>query len=292
MADNENKDIDALSGVETTGHTWDGIQELNNPLPRWWLWTFYATIAFSVVYMIIYPAWPGITEASKGLLGWSSRAAFQQEMDAASQMQADRLTQIASLDMAGILANDDLRTFAVAGGQSAYKIYCVQCHGAGAAGGPGYPNLNDDAWIWGGTVEDIQMTLAHGIRYESDDNTRFSMMPAFGQDGILAREEISDVAWYVRQLSDQEADAEAAARGMTIYTENCEACHGASGEGIRELGGPRLNDAIWLYGGSHAEIVQQVIAPKHGVMPGWQERLGETVVKQLTAYVHSLGGGE
>ena len=284
--------IDEVTGMETTGHSWDGIGELNTPLPRWWLWTFYATIVFSIGYMIAYPALPLINTATTGLLGWSSRGQLEESIEAANASKADRISAIESAEVSEILADSELRTFAIAGGSAAYKVNCVQCHGSGALGSPGYPNLNDDAWIWGGSGDEIYQTILHGIRFDADDDTRFGEMPAFGADDILTREEISDVAWYVRQLSDQEHDQEAAARGEELYADNCAACHGEEGEGIRETGGPTLSDAIWLYGGSHEEIAAQIHRPSHGMMPGWKDRLSDVTIKQLAVYVHSLGGGE
>lgn len=288
----EKNEVDKLSGIETTGHEWDGIKELNNPLPRWWLWTFYATIIFSIGYTIAYPAWPGITSSTKGLLGWSSRADVANEIAAVEAGRAELATKLVETELAAVAGDAELLQFAEAGGSSAYKVYCSQCHGSGAAGGDIYPNLVDDDWIWGGTIDDIHLTLLHGIRHPGDDDTRFNEMPRYGADEILEREQIIDVAWYVRQISNQEFDADAAARGETVYIENCAACHGDVGEGIRDLGGPRLNDAIWLYGGTHAEIVAQISDPKQGVMPAWANRLPEVTIRQLALYVHSLGGGE
>ncbi|MEF2546004.1 cytochrome-c oxidase, cbb3-type subunit III [Aurantimonas sp. E1-2-R+4] len=290
MADE--REIDPVTGVETTGHSWDGIKELNNPMPRWWLWTFYATIAFSLVYVVLYPALPLINSATKGVLGWSSRADLRADIASAQARNVDRIEAIKASSVTDIAADENLRQFAISAGNAAFKVNCVQCHGSGAAGSAGYPNLNDDAWIWGGGVEDIYTTILHGVRYGDDDETRISEMPAFGRDEILDREQIAAVAAYVRKLSGQEADAAAAASGATVYADNCAACHGEAGEGVRELGAPRLADALWLYGGSQSEIMAQVGTPQHGVMPGWGGRLGEVTAKQLAVYVHSLGGGE
>ena len=285
-------EIDELSGVETTGHSWDGIKELNNPLPRWWLWTFYATIVWAIGYVIVYPAIPLATTATQGLFGWSSRADLAKAMTAAETARAERASLLQTSDVNAILANEELRQIAEAGGRAAIKVNCEQCHGSGAQRFPGYPNLNDDDWIWGGTADDIYATLTHGIRHAADDNTRLSEMPAFGRDGILEPAQIQDVAWFVRKLSGQQADEEAAMRGEPLYADNCASCHGEQGEGVRELGGPRLSDGIWLYGGEHAQIAAQISAPRMGVMPAWGDRLGDTTVKQLTVYVHGLGGGE
>ncbi|EAS50949.1 cytochrome-c oxidase fixP [Aurantimonas manganoxydans SI85-9A1] len=288
----DHKDIDDVSGIETTGHSWDGIKELNNPLPRWWLWTFYACIAYAAVYTVLYPAWPLVNSATTGLLGWSSRADLRTEMSALEMANADRIAAIRTSDVAAIAADPELRPFAIAAGEAAYKVNCVQCHGSGAAGGPGYPNLNDDAWIWGGSLEEIAVTLQHGIRYAPDPDTRVADMPAFGRDGILDRDQIGDVAQYVLSLTGRDDEPEAATRGADIYAQNCVFCHGETGEGMKEVGAPALNDAIWLYGRDATAIATQVSRPRHGVMPAWGERLGDTAIKELAVYVHSLGGGE
>lgn len=286
----DKKEVDQISGVETTGHEWDGIKELNNPLPRWWLWTWYACIAWALVYVILFPAIPLIKGATPGLLGYSSRGELAKEVAAATEAKSGFVTKIESMDVAQILDDADLTRFAVQGGKSAYKVYCSQCHGAGAEGASGFPNLNDDDWLWGGTVDAIYTTIAHGVRYEADDDTRSSEMPAFGD--ILETAEIRATADFVASLSGLEHDGAHVAEGKVIYEENCAACHGDSGEGIRDLGAPKLNDALWLYGGTVEEIATQISLPKHGMMPAWQARLGDATVKQLAVYVHSLGGGE
>lgn len=288
----DHKEIDDISGVETTQHEWDGIKELNNPLPRSWLWGLYGTILFSIGYTIVYPAWPGITTNTKGIWNWSSRGELATELSQVEESRQVLGDQLVSVELEDVSQNTDLLQFAVNGGQSAFKVYCSQCHGSGANGGTIYPSLIDDDWIWGGTLEDIYITLQHGIRYEQDDDTRLSEMPRYGADELLERNEILDVAWYVRQMSGQEFDAEAAARGQTVFADNCAACHGEKGEGIRELGAPNLSDAIWFYGNTHEQIVAQISDPKQGVMPGWTGRLSEVTIRQLTHYVHSLGGGE
>lgn len=286
----DKKEIDDISGVETTGHEWDGIKELNNPLPRWWLWTFYGTIAWAVVYMILFPAIPLLNGATPGVLGYSSRGELAKEVSAANELKAESVTKIEAMEVADILGDADLTRFAVQGGKSAYKVYCSQCHGAGAEGAAGFPNLNDDDWLWGGTIDDIYLTIAHGVRYEADDETRLSEMPAFGD--ILETADIRATANFVASLSGIEHEEASLEQGKAVYEENCAACHGDTGEGIRELGAPKLNDALWLYGGTVDEIATQIAKPKHGMMPAWQQRLGDATVKQLAVYVHSLGGGE
>ena len=282
--------VDEISGVETTGHEWDGIKELNNPLPRWWVWTFYATIVWSLGYVIAYPAWPLITSATTGVLGYSSRQELSNEMLAAAESQADQLQAIREMSLPDILADDNLRRFAVAAGAAAYKVNCTQCHGSGAQGTAGYPNLNDDDWLWGGDIEAIHQTIAHGIRFAGDDDTRISEMPAFGE--ILEPDEVKQVAAYVVSLSDTPSDAALAEAGATVFADNCASCHAEDGTGNRELGAPNLADAIWFYGSSESEIAAQIRLPKHGVMPSWSTRLADTTIKQLAVYVHSLGGGE
>jgi cytochrome c oxidase cbb3-type subunit 3 len=284
-------EVDEVTGYATTGHEWDGIRELNRPLPRWWLWTFYATIVFAIGYVVLYPGIPLIRGGTDGVLGYSTRAEVQNEIDLAQQAQAGRLDQIANLPIEEIKANADLDRFAVAGGRSAFLVNCIQCHGTGAAGSKGYPNLNDDDWLWGGTLADIYHTIAYGIRSDHAE-THYSEMPSF--DGILTRDQMTAVANYVLSLSGRPHDAALLAEGTELYNEpsNCVSCHGEGGVGDRTIGAPRLNDAITLRGDTVDEIVAQMQAPLHGVMPAWSGRLSDTVVKQLALYVYSLGGGE
>lgn len=282
---------DDVTGTSTTGHEWDGIKELNTPLPRWWLWTFYGTILWAVAYSIAYPAWPLITSATSGVLGYSSRQEVAKEIAEAAAAQSSWRDRIKAADIGQIPQDPKLFEFARAGGAAAFKVNCVQCHGSGAAGGKGYPNLNDDDWLWGGTPEAIHQTLKSGIRYANDADTRVSQMPAFG-DGILNRDEINSTAEFVLSLSGQPHDAAAAAKGEVLFTANCASCHGNGGEGVRDVGGARLNDAIWLYGGDKAAIVAQITRPRQGVMPAWQSRLDDVTLKELAVYIHSLGGGE
>ncbi|EDQ32444.1 cytochrome c oxidase, cbb3-type, subunit III [Hoeflea phototrophica DFL-43] len=284
------KHIDDVSGVETTGHEWDGIRELNNPLPRWWLWTFYLTIIWAIGYMFLYPAIPLINGATKGYLGYSSRADVVAELADAKAAQGVLLEKIAATPVEEIASDQELLQFAIAGGSSAFKVNCAQCHGSGAAGSAGYPNLNDDDWVWGGTIDQIYLTIAHGIRYDEDPDTRFSEMPAFGD--ILEAEQISEVTSYVVSLSGTPSDPSLVDAGREVYVENCAACHGDNAEGLADFGAPRLSDGIWLKGSTEAQIASQIRNPKHGVMPSWVGRLGEPTIKQLAVYVHTLGGGQ
>jgi cytochrome c oxidase cbb3-type subunit 3 len=282
---------DDISGTPTTGHEWDGIKELNTPLPRWWLWTFYGTIVWALAYSIVYPAWPLVTSATRGLLGYSSRQEVAEEIAKATAAQSAWRDRIKATDLAQISQDPKLFEFARAAGAAAFKVNCVQCHGSGAAGAKGYPNLNDDDWLWGGTFDEIHKTLQNGIRYASNPETRISQMPAFG-DGILSPEEISSTAEFVLALSGQPHDATEAAKGKTLFATNCVSCHGTRGEGIRDVGGARLNDSIWLYGSDKNSIVAQITRPRQGVMPAWGSRLDDVTVKELATYIYSLGGGE
>lgn len=287
MAD---KHVDELSGVETTGHVWDGIRELNNPLPRWWVWTFYMTILWAIGYTIVYPAWPLLKENTKGIWNVTNRAALKDELAAASGAQKVFVDKIAAMPVADIVKDKSLAEFATAAGAAAFKVNCTPCHGSGAQGGIGYPNLNDNDWLWGGSADQIYTTIAHGIRDTQDPNTRVSEMPAFGE--ILKPEEIQNVAAYVADLSKQPVTSGNAAAGKEIFATNCVACHGDQAQGNRDLGAPNLSDAIWLKGSGEAAIIAQISKPKHGVMPAWTARLGDTTVKELAVFVHSLGGGE
>lgn len=282
---------DHVTGTPTTGHEWDGIKELNTPLPRWWLWTFYATIVWAIAYSIAYPAWPLINSATAGLLGYSSRSEVAKEIATAKAAQGHWLDRISQSTVQEIAADPELLAFARAGGAAAFRVNCVQCHGSGAAGSKGYPNLNDDDWLWGGSLEQIHQTLENGIRFTVNPDTRDSQMPIFSE-GILEPAAIGQVTEYVLEISGQDHDAALAEEGKTVFAENCASCHGAAGEGNRDLGAPRLSDPIWLNGQDRNSIAGQISNPRHGVMPAWKGRLDENTLKQLTIYVHSLGGGE
>ncbi|MER9031203.1 cytochrome-c oxidase, cbb3-type subunit III [Mesorhizobium sp. M0674] len=282
--------IDEVSGISTTGHEWDGIRELNNPLPRWWVWTFYITIVWAIGYTIAYPAWPLLHTATKGVLGYSSRSDVGNELSKAEAAKGKYVAAIEAKSVSEIAADDTLREFAVAAGGAAFKLNCVQCHGSGAQGSKGFPNLNDDDWLWGGKADQIQQTITHGIRFASDPDTRLSEMPAFAD--IITADQIKQVSAYVASLSGAVVNQALVAPGAKVFAENCVACHGDNAKGNKELGAPDLTDAIWLYGSGEAAIAAQVTAPKHGVMPAWGARLGEIKVKELAVYIHSLGGGE
>ena len=278
--------------VETTGHSWDGIEEFNNPLPRWWLWTFYATIFWGVLYTIAYPAWPLISGATPGVLGYSTRAEVAEDITRFEELNAPIEAKLEAADLTAISADAELANYTQNAGAAVFKTWCAQCHGAGAAGvqGHGYPNLLDDDWLWGGSIEDIHLTISHGIRNEEDPDARYSEMPAFGE--LLAEEEIAGVVQYVRQISGQEADAALATAGETVFLDNCAACHAEDGTGDRFQGAPNLTDAIWLYGGSVDDITYTVENARFGVMPSWTSRLSEAEIRAVAAYVHGLGGGE
>jgi len=288
----KNIEKDEISGTPTTGHEWDGIKELNTPLPKWWLYTFYGTVIWGLAYTVAYPAWPLLSSATPGLLGYSSRANVAAEIEAGKAAQKENIDKIASMSVDDILKDPNLLAFAQAGGAASFKVNCVQCHGSGAAGSAGYPNLNDDDWLWGGSPEAIYVTLKNGIRYTANAETRDSQMPAFGADGILTPEQISQLANYVVSLSGGEADQAQVAAGQPLFVENCASCHGEDAKGGRDFGAPNLTDKIALYGSTLDQVKAQLVKPRHGVMPGWSHRLDDATIKQLAVYVHSLGGGE
>jgi cytochrome c oxidase cbb3-type subunit 3 len=285
-------DVDAVSGVSTTGHEWDGIRELNNPLPRWWLWSFYVTILWAVAYWIVYPAWPLITTHTKGIIGYSSRANVAQELADLQALRGAVGARMAQSSLEEIVANPEMLAFARAQGRAAFGDNCAPCHGVGAAGSVGFPNLNDDDWLWGGKLADIQATITHGIR-NADQNSRQGNMPAFGRDGLLKRPEVTAVAAYVQKLAGVTPDPKIdLALGQKVWADNCAACHGDEGKGNRDLGAPSLVDRIWLFGSDRAAIEEGIWNGRGSVMPSWAGRLDEGTIKALTVYVHSLGGGE
>ncbi len=280
--------------VPTTGHSWDGIEEYDNPMPRWWVWVFYATIVWGIGYSIAYPAWPMISKATPGLLGASTRADVAAEIAAFDARNAGIKAKLVETDLTAVSADPDLMRFAENAGAAVFRTNCATCHGSGAAGveGIGYPNLLDDDWLWGGDLENIYLTVSHGIRNTTDDDARYSEMPKFGADALLEKPEIKQVVEYVLQLSGQDHDAALATAGAEVFADNCAACHGETGLGDPAQGAPNLADAIWLYGGSREAITHSVNFARFGVMPAWNTRLSEDELRAVTLYVHSRGGGQ
>lgn len=289
MSENKPK-IDDVSGTETTGHEWDGIEELNTPMPRWWLWVFYASIVFGIGYAVAMPSIPLVNSHFKGLLGHSDRTAVHQAMDTMRAERSVYAVKLKGADLETIQADPDLFRFAMAAGQSAFGDNCATCHGSGAQGFKGYPNLNDDIWLWGGTFEDIRHTLTVGIRAAHED-TRIGLMQAYGRDALLTRDEITDVTQHVLSLSGQSTDREAANRAAQLFQDTCATCHGTEGKGDPLQGAPNLTDSYWLYGGAADDIYETIYAGRQGVMPNWDRRLSPETISALAVYVHSLGGG-
>lgn len=289
--DKKNKEIDDLSGVETTGHEWDGLKELNNPLPRWWIWVFLVTCIWSAWYYVVYPAWPTLSGATKGSSGYTQFKELSESQAEIRQRQKAYLDRFEKASDQEVLNDAELYAFAMAGGASAFKDNCATCHGSGAAGSKGYPNLNDDDWLWGGKLSDIHQTLMHGIRVEGSYDTRLSDMPAFGKDKLLKGQEINDVVDYVLSLSGKKTHGHEA-RGAVIFKNQCASCHGDDGKGLREFGAPNLTDKIWLYGEDRDSIYESVYNARAGMMPAWGGRLDKNTIRQLTIYLHQLGGGE
>jgi cytochrome c oxidase cbb3-type subunit 3 len=279
-----------LDNVPTTGHSWDGIEEYDNPMPRWWLYTFYACIVWGIGYTIAFPAWPMISGATSGILGYSTRGELAQELDAAQAANAAINEQLVSVAITDVADDPTLQQYAVNKGAAVYRTHCSQCHGSGAAGAVGFPNLLDDAWLWGGTADAIQYTVMHGIRNEDDPDARYSEMPVFGE--ILSEEEIEQVAHYVYTINGRDAiDPELAQLGAETFQYECAACHMEDGSGNVDMGAPALNDAIWLYGGDLATIIETVTYSRYGVMPNMGARLTDAEVAAVATYVHGLGGG-
>lgn len=274
----------------TTGHQWDGIQEFDNPMPRWWLWTFYVTIIWAIGYSIAYPAWPGVKSATAGLMGYSTRGNVAKDIARVEASNEVINTRLASADLNSISSDPELSGYATSAGSAVFKTWCAQCHGSGAAGAVGYPNLLDNDWLWGGDIESIHTTIKHGIRNEDDPDARYSQMPAFGD--ILARDEIEQVVNYVMSLSQEPQDPTLVQAGETVFMDNCAACHGEDATGDRDQGAPNLTDAIWLYGGNYKTIKETVQYSRFGVMPHWSERLSAAEIAAVASYVHQLGGGE
>ena len=288
----EHHDIDHVTGRTTTGHEWDGIKELNTPLPRWWVLTFYATILWAIGYWVVYPAWPLVSGYTTGVLHYTNRAAVTKDLAELEAIRGDKMKVLASASLADIEKDPNLLSLARARGKTVFADNCAPCHGTGAAGAKGYPNLNDDDWLWGGSLEQISQTIEFGAR-SGNPKAHEGQMLAFGRDGMLKPDQIVSVANYVRSLSGLSTEPGFdAATGKKIFAENCAACHGNDAKGNQEMGAPNLTDQIWLYGSDQATIVETIANGRAGVMPAWTGRLDPVTIKVLTVYVHSLGGGK
>lgn len=286
------REIDEASGVETTGHAWDGIKELNNPLPRWWLILFWISILWSIVYWVFMPSWPGVSDYLSGLRGHSERRNVEAAVAALVAGRKDQMQRLLAVDSIEAVERDpQLLEFSLNAGASMFGDNCATCHGAGGQGLPGFPALVDDDWIWGGTLADIRQTLRYGVR-SGDPEARLNVMQAFGDLGLLTRREISDLVDYAFFLSGREAPAEAVSRAAPLFQQHCASCHGPEGRGDAALGAPDLTDAIWLYGGDRESLTATLVHGRGGVMPAWRGRLSDEQITALAVYVHSLGGGE
>lgn len=282
---------DVITGTDTTGHEWDGIKELNTPLPKWWLYVFYACIAWAMGYYVLYPSWPSFSSHLPGIAGYWSRDEVRQQLDALAGQRAPFVKRIQSASLDQIKADPSLFNYALAGGKAAFADNCAPCHGPGGGGTKGFPNLADDKWLWGGDLAAIHRTIQYGIRNANNDS-RQSAMPRFGADGVLTPPQINDAAEFVLSLRNNASDAKAAGRGAAVFAENCAVCHGDKGQGNQEVGAPSLRDGIWQYGGDKASIVHTITFARNGSMPAWSERLDPATVKMLALYVHALGGGK
>jgi cytochrome c oxidase cbb3-type subunit 3 len=293
MAKHDDTSSPVSTPLKTTGHEWDGIEELNTPLPRWWVWVFYATIVWAIGYWVVYPAWPTISGYTRGLTGYSSRAQVAADLADLRKVRGEKGAALERTPLADIEKDAALLAFAQAQGKAAFANNCAPCHGSGAAGATGYPNLNDDDWLWGGTLTEIRDTITHGVRSGDPEAHGSVTMPAFGKTGTLPDGDIVTVANYVRSLSGlpvrSGADLE---KGAKIFAEYCTSCHGDGGKGNKDLGAPNLTDKIWLYGSDEAAIVETITNSRAGVMPAWAARLDPATINALAVYVHTLGGGK
>ena len=241
-----------------------------------------------MIYWFFYPTWPTLSGNTKGSLNWTKFSELSGEQKKIEEKKIVYLEQMSKKSLEEIRQDEKLMQFALNTGKSAFRENCSACHGQGAQGYKGYPNLNDDDWLWGGKLSDIYQTLLYGIR-SGHDSARVNQMPSFGLDKVLKKAEINDTIEYVLSLSNK---SEFNARGEAIFKANCVACHGNEGKGNQELGAPNLTDAIWLYGSDKKDIYYTIYYARAGVMPFWKNRLDDNTIKSLTLYVHSLGGGK
>ena len=257
------------SGIQPTGHKWDeDLQELNTPLPRWWLQLFIATNIFGLIYLVLYPG----SAVFGGVLGWTQVGAYNNEMAAADKQYGAQYTDYLKQDVVTLAKNKE----AIKTGSRLFSTYCTQCHGGDAGGGPGFPNLRDGHWLWGGEPAQIKQTILNG---------RMGAMPAWG--AVLGKDGVKNVTAYVMSMSGKKTAGDLNA-GEQKYQQLCVACHGADGTGNIALGAPDLTDDSWLYGGSRRSIEKSIVEGRNGRMPAFGEFLGEGKVHLLSAYVYSL----
>lgn len=282
---------DPVTGRMTTGHEWNGIKELDTPVPKVVLFFLALTTLIAILLWILMPAWPLGNSYTKGLLGWDQRSSVESKLLEAEAQRAVWMDQIAQLDFEAIQSDPDLMKIARETGATLFGDNCAVCHGSAGTGSAGYPNLTAGAWLWGGDAETIEETLRVGIN-AAHDESRAAEMLAFGRDGLLERSEIRDLVSYVQSLGLTEGDsiapAEEVARGEEAFAENCSSCHGEDARGIPEVGAPDLTDEIWLYGGDRRSIYRTIFAGRQGHMPSWEGRLSTVDRKVLTLYVLSL----
>lgn len=255
------------------GHVWDeNLQEYNNPLPRWWMWLFWLTLVFAVVYLVLYPGLGSFA----GVLNWSSTGQWEKEQARAAERFEPKFAKFMSMEIPAVAADPQAREM----GQRMFLNYCAQCHASDARGTRGFPNLADKDWLYGGTPEAIVATITQG---------RNGMMPPWPQ---LGEEGIRNVTHYVLQMAGRTHDGIKATQGKDVYAANCAACHGADGAGNHALGAPNLTDDTWLYGGGESTIVETITKGRNGQMPAWGQFLGESKTHLLAAYVYGLSQGK
>lgn len=285
------KQRDPLTGHQTTGHEWDGITELNTRVPKSVWFFIIVTHLCALIMWILLPTWPLVTTYTKGLLGVDQREEVEKSIVVANLAREDWADRIATMTAGDIMDDPELMTRVTNTAHQIFGDNCAGCHGADAAGGPGFPSLIDSAWLWGGDTDTIMETLRVGIN-STHPETRYGQMLAFGRSGVLQRDEIRTVVDYVQSLSGTVAPADRIAAGAAIFAENCAACHGDNGTGNMDLGAPDLTDAFWIYGGDDQTMFQTIWNGRQGWMPAWEDRLPEVERKILAVYLQNLGQGE
>ena len=274
---------DAVTGLDTTGHEWDGIKELDRPVPRPVVWIYLIAIVGTLVWWVLYPSIPFVSDYYRGIMGTTSRETVLDRLDAAEVTRVAFEQELIDRDLNDLVADAGVRERHEAAAAVLFNDNCAACHGTDLQGQPNFPNLVDDAWLYSDDLDDIVLTLRYGIN-DAHEESRYNEMLAYGRERLLDDAQMSDVTEFVLSLSGADHDSDAASRGAEVYASECTTCHGDGGAGLGD-GAPNLTDDYWIYGGTREAILDVLYDGRLGHMPAWEDRLSEAEIRKLALYL-------